>query len=128
MAVKKINEVYKCEICGNIVEVVHVGGGALVCCGKEMIWQEENTTDGTTEKHVPVVERNNDRVKVVVGEVIHPMENEHYIEWIEILADDISYKKFLKPELDPKAEFDLPIGTKEIVVREYCNLHGLWKI
>ena len=127
MAVKKINEVYKCAVCGNIVEVTHAGGGTLVCCGQDMILQEENTTDAATEKHVPVAEREGDRVKVKVGEVAHPMEDAHYIEWIEILVDGISYKKFLKPGEPPEAEFDLPAGSGEVVVREYCNLHGLWK-
>ena len=95
--------------------------------GQDMILQEENTTDAATEKHVPVAEREGDRVKVKVGEVAHPMEDAHYIEWIEILVDGISYKKFLKPGEPPEAEFDLPAGSGEVVVREYCNLHGLWK-
>lgn len=127
MAVRKINEVYKCEVCGNIVESVHAGGGTLVCCGKEMVWQKENMTDGAVEKHVPVVGRDGDKVKVKVGEVAHPMESAHYIEWIEILVDGISYKKFLQPGEAPEAEFDLPAGSGEVVAREYCNLHGLWK-
>ena len=144
MAVKKINEVYKCSVCGNIVEVVHVGGGVLVCCGKEMILQTENTIDGAVEKHVPVVERNGNsvhpikstevddeavfnRVKVKIGEVTHPMEDKHYIEWIEVLVDGISYKKFLKPGDESLAEFEIPAEVGEIIVREYCNLHGLWK-
>lgn len=127
MAVKKINEVYKCAVCGNIVEVTRAGGGTLVCCGQDMVLQEENTTDGATEKHVPVLERESDKVKVKVGEVAHPMEDAHYIEWIEILVDGISYKKFLQPGEAPEAEFDLPAGAGEVVAREYCNLHGLWK-
>jgi superoxide reductase len=127
MAVQKINEVYKCLVCGNIVEAVHAGGGTLVCCGQEMILQEENTTDGAVEKHVPVVEREGSTVKVKIGEAPHPMEDSHYIEWIEIIADGISYKKFLKPGDAPEAEFVVPETAGEIVVREYCNLHGLWK-
>lgn len=127
MAVKKIHEVYKCSVCGNIVEVVHVGGGALVCCGKVMIWQEENVTDGAVEKHVPVIEKNGNQVKVKIGEAPHPMEEKHYIEWIEILADGISYKKLLHPDEAPEAEFEIPEESGEIIAREYCNLHGLWK-
>ena len=127
MAVKNLNEVYKCSICGNMVEVINAGGGILVCCGKEMVLQTENSTDGAVEKHVPVVERNGVKVKVKVGEVPHPMEDKHYIEWIEILADGISYKKFLKPGEAPEAEFEIPTEVTEIVAREYCNLHGLWK-
>ncbi len=127
MSVKKINEVYKCEVCGNIVEVTHAGGGTLVCCGKDMILQEENTVDASIEKHVPVVEIENNKVKVKIGEVAHPMEETHYIEWIEILVDGRSYKKFLQPGEAPEAEFYLPDEVKEVIVREYCNLHGLWK-
>jgi superoxide reductase len=127
MAVQNLHEVYKCSVCGNIVEVVSVGGGVLVCCGQEMVKQEENSTDGATEKHVPVVERDGNKVKVKIGEAPHPMEDKHYIQWIEILADKISYKKFLKPGDAPEAEFDLPAGAGEITAREYCNLHGLWK-
>lgn len=127
MAVKKINEIYKCSVCGNIVEVVHVGGGILVCCGKEMILQTENTTDASVEKHVPVVEQIGNKLKVKIGEVPHPMEDAHYIEWIEVLVDGVSCKKFLKPGDLPEAEFELSAVTGEISVREYCNLHGLWK-
>jgi len=127
MSVKKINEVYKCEVCGNIVEVTHAGGGTLVCCGKDMILQEENTVDASIEKHVPVVEIENNKVKVKIGEVAHPMEETHYIEWIEILVDGRSYKKFLQPGEAPEAEFYLPDEVKEVIAREYCNLHGLWK-
>ena len=127
MAVKKINEVYKCSVCGNIVEVVFVGGGVLVCCGKEMILQEENSVDASLEKHVPVVEIDGNIASVKIGSVPHPMEDAHYIEWIEVLADGISYKKFLKPGDAPEAQFDLPDGTADITARAYCNLHGLWK-
>jgi superoxide reductase len=127
MAVKNLHEVYKCSVCGNIVEVVHVGGGALVCCGKEMELQVENTTDGALEKHVPVVEKEGNKIKVKVGEVDHPMEETHYIEWIEILIDGISYKKFLKPGDQPMVEFCITTESDNITAREYCNLHGLWK-
>lgn len=122
--VKNLNEVYKCNVCGNIVEVVHVGGGELVCCGQPMILQKENTVDAAVEKHVPVVEKIEGGVKVKVGEVEHPMTEEHYIEWIEVMANGKSCKKFLKPGDKPEAEF---MTEGEAGARAYCNLHGLWK-
>jgi len=127
MSVQKINEVYKCSVCGNIVEVVGVGGGSLVCCGKEMVLQTENTSDGALEKHVPVVEIDNDKIKVRIGEVAHPMEDSHYIEWIEVISAGRSYKTFLKPGDLPEAEFCVSDFNGDLTVREYCNLHGLWK-
>ncbi|KYK26781.1 desulfoferrodoxin [Euryarchaeota archaeon SM23-78] len=121
----KLNEIYKCSVCGNIVEVVHASVGELVCCGKPMILMEENTVDAAQEKHVPVIEKIKTGVKVSVGSVLHPMIKEHYIEWIEIIADGKSYKKFLKPGDKPEAEFC--VKADKITAREYCNLHGLWK-
>ena len=118
-------EVYKCEICGNIVEVLHGGRGELVCCGKPMKLFKENTVDAAKEKHVPVVEKGADGVKVKVGEVAHPMEEKHYIEWIEILVDGKAYRQFLNPGEAPEALFD--IKAENVTAREYCNLHGLWK-
>ena len=118
-------EIYKCEKCGNIVEVLHSGKGELVCCGEPMKLYKENTVDAAKEKHVPVIEKTSDGFKVKVGQAAHPMEEKHYIEWIEIIADDKSYKKFLKPGTEPVAEFC--IQASEITAREYCNLHGLWK-
>ena len=126
MSVKEKNQIYRCSICGNIVEVNHVGGGILVCCGKEMELLEGNTTDAVLEKHVPVIEKTETGFKVTIGSVPHPMEDAHFIEWIEIIADGISYKKFLKPGDQPVAEFCVTAET--ITAREYCNLHGLWKI
>ena len=125
MTVKELNEIYKCNVCGNIVETVHVGGGELVCCGKPMVLQKENTVDAAQEKHVPVIEKTDNGVKVKVGEVPHPMEEEHFIEWVELLADGRSYRKFLKPGDAPEAEFC--ITAEKISAREYCNVHGLWK-
>ncbi|NOZ84964.1 MAG: desulfoferrodoxin [Deltaproteobacteria bacterium] len=119
-------QVYRCEICGNIIEVVHAGKPALVCCGKPMKLLEENTTDAALEKHVPVVEKAGSKITVKVGSVLHPMENDHYIEWIEVLSKERSYTKFLKPGDAPEAEFELETDD-EITVRAYCNLHGLWK-
>lgn len=118
-------QVYRCELCGNIVEVLHVGGGELVCCGQPMKLLVENTVDASREKHVPVVERDKDGVLVRVGSVIHPMEEKHYIEWIEVIADGRVLRQFLKPGDKPEALFK--IEAKEIIVREYCNLHGFWK-
>ena len=118
-------QVYKCELCGNIVEVLHEGKGALVCCGQPMKLLKENTVDAALEKHVPVVEKTGDGIKVKVGSVAHPMEEKHYIEWIEIIADGAAYRKFLKPGDKPEALFK--IKAEKIEAREYCNLHGLWK-
>lgn len=112
--------VFKCAKCGNIVEVMHVGGGALSCCGEAMKQLKENTTDGATEKHVPAFDGN----KVRVGAVAHPMAEDHYIEWIEVIDGERVCRKFLKPGEAPEAEFgDLKAGT---VAREFCNKHGLW--
>ena len=121
----KIKGIYKCEVCGNIVEVLHEGEGTLVCCGKPMKHFVENTTEGAKEKHLPVIEKTDEGYVVKVGSIEHPMEEKHYIEWIELIADGISYRKFLKPGDKPVAEFK--IKAEEVQAREYCNLHGLWK-
>ncbi len=118
-------EVYKCNACGNIVEVLHAGGGELVCCGEPMKLFKENTVDAAKEKHVPVIEKTADGYKVKVGSVAHPMEEKHWIEWIELIADGKVYRQFLKPGLAPEAEFC--IKADKVSAREYCNLHGLWK-
>jgi superoxide reductase len=118
-------EVYKCEVCGNIVEVLHEGKGELVCCGQPMKLYKENTVDAAKEKHVPVIEKTAEGFKVNVGSVTHPMEEKHYIEWIELIADGVTYRKFLNPGDAPEAEFCL--DTTQVTAREYCNLHGLWK-
>jgi len=119
------NEVYKCEVCGNIVEVLHGGGGELVCCGEPMKLMVENTVDAAKEKHVPVIEKVPGGVKVLVGSVAHPMEEKHYIEWIEILADGKAYRQYLSPGDAPEATF--AVEAADVTAREYCNLHGLWK-
>lgn len=121
----KVTQVYKCETCGNMVEILHAGAGRLVCCGKPMEHYEENTKDAAVEKHVPVVTRTDAGIEVTVGSVVHPMVEEHYIEWIELLADGKVYRQNLQPGQEPKAFF--PITADEVTVREYCNLHGLWK-
>lgn len=120
----KLLEVYKCELCGNIVEVIHAGGGELVCCGQEMKLMTENTVDAAKEKHVPVIEVGSGFVKVTVGSVPHPMEEKHYIEWIELIADGKAYRQFLKPGEVATATFNVSATT--LTAREYCNLHGLW--
>lgn len=122
--VSKLLQVYKCSVCGNIVEVVHVGGGELVCCGKPMILQEENTVDAAKEKHVPVIEAQGNGYLVKIGAVAHPMEDKHYIEWIELIIDGSACRKFLKPGDKPEAFFEMT--GKKIQAREYCSLHGLW--
>jgi superoxide reductase len=119
-------QIYKCAACGNIVEMLHEGEGELVCCGEPMKLFVENTVDAAKEKHIPVVEKIEGGFKVKVGSVAHPMEDKHYIEWIQVIADDGRvYRKFLKAGLPPEAVFK--IDANSIVAREYCNLHGLWK-
>ena len=122
----KFRGIYKCEICGNIVEVLHEGVGALVCCGEEMKVMEEKTQDSSVEKHVPYIEKTGDKIFVKVGQnQDHPMEEKHYIEWIQIFADEKSYRQFLKPGDKPQAIFE--IKADKVTAREYCNVHGLWK-
>jgi len=119
-------EIYKCSVCGNIVEMVHAGGGQLVCCGQPMDLLAENSVDAAKEKHVPVAEKTADGLLVKVGSVAHPMEEKHYIEWIEIIDEQgKAYRKFLKPGEAPEASFCVPAGS--YTLREYCNLHGLWR-
>jgi superoxide reductase len=118
-------QIYKCNICGNIVEVLHSGVGQLVCCGQPMELLEEKIDDVGKEKHLPVVEKTGKGVRVKIGSIPHPMEEKHYIEWIEIIADGVSYRKFLKPGAKPEAEFE--IEAENIKAREYCNVHGLWR-
>ncbi|MDR1484156.1 MAG: desulfoferrodoxin [Planctomycetaceae bacterium] len=122
----KVNEIYVCELCGNIVEVVTKGGGKLTCCGKEMILKTENTVDAAKEKHIPVVAIDGDIATVQVGSVSHPMEDAHYITWIEIQQGDKFQRVQLKPNIDPKAVFKID-PNQPVVAREYCNKHGLWK-
>ncbi|MBQ4133185.1 MAG: desulfoferrodoxin [Desulfovibrionaceae bacterium] len=117
-------DVYKCKHCGNVVSLLHVGQGALVCCGENMVKMQENTVDASQEKHVPVVEKTPDGFIVKVGSETHPSLPEHYIEWIEIISDNVSCLAFLKPGEEPKATF--VSKADNVVAREYCNLHGLW--
>ena len=117
-------EIYKCEMCGNIVEVFHAGGGELVCCGEAMKLQKENTVDAAKEKHVPVIERGAGTVTVKVGSIPHPMESAHYIEWIELIADGQIHRAQLQPGQAPEATFQ--VTADDLKAREYCNLHGHW--
>jgi superoxide reductase len=118
-------EIYKCNVCGNIVEVMHGGQGELVCCGQPMQLIQPGTVDAAREKHVPVIEKTEQGYKVSVGSVAHPMEEKHYIEWIELVGDGISYTAFLQPGQAPEAEFC--IQASQVTAKEYCNIHGLWQ-
>nr|HID60006.1 desulfoferrodoxin [Desulfobacterales bacterium] len=118
-------QIYKCEVCGNIVEVLHTGKGELVCCGQPMKLLVENSVDAAKEKHVPVIEKTGDGFKVKVGSAGHPMEERHYIEWIEVISDGEAYRQFLNPGEPPEATFK--IDADQVTARGYCNLHGLWK-
>ena len=117
-------EVYKCALCGNIVETVHTGGGTLVCCGAPMLLMTENTVDASQEKHIPVIAKCDGGYKVTVGSVAHPMEEKHYIEWIELVADGKVYRQCLMP--GEAAEAFFPVSPSKLTAREYCSLHGLW--
>ena len=119
------NKIFRCRICGNIVSLLHAGAGVLTCCGEEMILVAENSTDAVQEKHVPVIEKTETGYKIKIGEVPHPMEEKHFIEWIELIVDEKSYRQFLKPGDAPEAEFC--VKGESVTAREYCNLHGLWK-
>jgi superoxide reductase len=123
--VEKIGQIYKCEVCGNIVQVLDVGSGELVCCGKPMTLVSEKIEDVGKEKHVPIIEKTQTGIKIKVGSIEHPMEEKHYIQWIEVIAEGISFRKFLKPGMKPEAEFC--IKSNKIGARIYCNIHGLWK-
>ena len=120
-------QIYKCDICGNITEVMHGGEGAMQCCGQEMALLAENTVDAAKEKHVPVIEKIDGGVKVKLGAVAHPMEEKHYIEWIEIIAGNTVCLQFLKPGDTPEATFKIEANIDNIIARAYCNLHGHWK-
>ena len=118
-------QIYKCELCGNIVEMIHDGDGELVCCNQPMQLLDEKTADAATEKHVPVIEKTDTGFKVTVGSVPHPMEKDHYIEWIELIADGKACLEFLEPGNAPEANFC--VSASQVTAREHCNKHGLWK-
>jgi len=121
----KKREIYKCEICGNIIEILHNGAGQLVCCGEFMNMLKENSEGDYAEKHSPVIEKNDEGINIKVGNVEHPMEEKHYIEWIEISTEKGESKKFLKPGEKPEVLF--PVKNGNLKSRMYCNVHGLWK-
>jgi len=118
-------QIYKCAVCGNIVEVIYGSTGELVCCGQPMELLDEKTADAATEKHVPVIEKIDGGYKITVGSTLHPMEEKHYIEWIELLADGKAYRQFLNPGDTPQAVFN--VKADSVTAREHCNVHGLWK-
>lgn len=121
----KQKQIYKCAICGNIVEVLHPAGGTLSCCGQPMNLITENTTDAATEKHVPIIEKLSNGYKVTVGSTEHPMLDEHYMEWIELITENGTTRRYLKPGEKPIAEFKT--SSENVIARAYCNLHGLWQ-
>jgi len=120
----KLFEVYKCSVCGNITKVVHASGGTLVCCGQPMVLQQEKTDDAGKEKHVPVVGKTATGIIVKVGSIPHPMEEKHFIEWVEVRSGNNVYIHGIRPGEKPEAEF--PITTTNVKVRAFCNVHGLW--
>ncbi|HEY0196567.1 MAG TPA: desulfoferrodoxin [Methanobacterium sp.] len=121
-------EIYRCNICGNIVEVLHNGTGKLECCRNTMELLKEREEGMGPEKHIPVLEETDQGVKIKVGSISHPMEENHCIEWVEVIADDKIYRKVLKPGDAPEAEFNLKLDDiSQIQLREYCSIHGLWK-
>ena len=121
----ELHEIYKCNVCGNMVEIISAKEGTLVCCGQNMELQEANIIDASKEKHVPVVEKIGGGYLVKIGSMLHPMTQEHHIEWIELLADGIAYRQFLKPGDQPQAYFC--VNATSATAKEYCNLHGLWQ-
>ena len=121
----ELRQIYRCNVCGNIVEVLHAGAGTLVCCGQPMELLTEKTEDAGLEKHVPVIEKTETGYLVKVGSIPHPMEEKHYIEWIELVTDGKLCRKFLKPDEKPEALFE--VKAEKVWAREYCNIHGLWK-
>jgi len=126
----KEKEIYKCEICGKNIEILNPGALETICCGKPMKLMEEQTADWKEEKHVPNITIENNKVTIDIGismGIPHPMTEEHYIMWIELICKNNCYKrKLLKPGDEPKATF-VVADTENLIAREYCNLHGLWK-
>ncbi|MEN8256347.1 MAG: desulfoferrodoxin [Thermodesulfobacteriota bacterium] len=117
--------IFKCDKCNNVVELLHAGGGALYCCNAPMLHLVENTVDAVQEKHVPVIEKTGSGYLVKVGEIPHPMTEDHLIMWIELVADGVVHRKFLGPGDAPEATFD--VQADQVTAREYCNLHGVWR-
>lgn len=123
----ELNQIYRCNVCGNMVEIINVGAGELVCCNQPMELLVERQTDVGPEKHIPLIEKTDKGIKVKVGEVPHPMEDEHYIHFIEVMANGTIYRHFLNPGDAPEAEFEIDVDKiSDLKAREYCNIHGLW--
>ncbi len=118
-------DIYKCDKYGIIAQIMTTGAGKLVCCETSMDKMIENTTDAAKEKHIPVVEKIGNRLEVKVGSVNHPMNEDHFIQWVEVVGNEESFLKFLSYTDKPEAVFDLECD--EFYVRAYCNLHGLWR-
>jgi len=122
------NQIYRCDSCGVIIDILHKSLGNIVCCDVPMCLVVENTEDAVVEKHLPVVEKISTGIKIKVGEIIHPMEEKHFIEWIEVITvNNETKKKFLNPNEKPEAEFCIENFENIVSIRSYCNLHGLWK-
>lgn len=121
----ELNQIYKCNICGNIVELVHVGGGQIVCCGQPMELLKEKKDEEGKEKHQPVVELKDEGMQIKIGETPHPMEESHFIEWVEVIIQNKVYRRFLKPGDNPVVNFSIKENPER--VRIYCNIHGLWR-
>ena len=121
----ELRQVYKCSVCGNIVELIHPGPGELVCCSQPMKLLPERVTNEGTEKHLPVIKETSNGYIITIGSVKHPMTTDHYIEWIELIADNLVYRIHLKPGMEPRAVFNL--NASSVSARSFCNIHGLWK-
>ena len=120
-------QVYRCNVCGNIIEVLHSGFGKIICCNNEMELLKEKNEGTGSEKHVPVIEKTDNGIKVKVSSLTHPMEENHCIEWVEVIANDKIYRKALKPGDEPVAEFEIDLeDVNEVSAREYCSVHSLW--
>ncbi len=123
----QLKQVYRCNVCGHIIEIVNPGAGQLVCCGQPMELLSEKIQDEGMEKHVPIIEKTTSGYKVKIGSIPHPMEAVHYIQWIELILDGVILRKHLNPGEAPEAEFCVSVEVQSVSAREYCNMHGLWK-
>lgn len=123
----QLKQVYRCNVCGHIIEIVNPGAGQLVCCGQPMELLSEKIQDEGMEKHVPIIEKTTSGYKVKIGSIPHPMEAVHYIQWIELILDGVILRKHLNPGEAPEAEFCVSVKVQSVSAREYCNMHGLWK-
>ena len=122
----KLNEIYRCNVCGNMIEVINESVGQLVCCNENMELLEERQLDVGPEKHIPIIEKDGDNIVVKMGEVPHPMEEEHHICFVELFVGDKVYRKALNAGDEPKAVFEVCADVGDVRAREYCNVHGLW--